>query len=334
MPSSACALSIAPARAAGQAQRSTAQAFCVPFGVTTRPFERPHELTPLAQAAAAKKQFPALTFDPADAALLHKRRCAACRAVQAGLAASPPLPPCDAAKRLFIQLPNCPELPKPPKPEPAKASPRIPSRRARSAARAESANDHAMAALQRIMDAAEELMGHLIEDGAEAADTAAEVEPPEIVIKCRKPPRGLAEVGSCSRPGSPGYKLAVYGLCFLRAARGRLACGRMAVVPAAGAPHPLLSALLPAVLPGRVVMAEVHLHDSTVETLQAAAFDDGTGPQVDLVWDVLRHAGLTDALGVLEVRPRLPCCCGMQALRRSTRHAMTCDVSSVGRTRV
>eukprot|EP00892_Ulva_mutabilis_P000688 jgi/Ulvmu1/1061/UM105_0020.1 len=250
-----------------------------------------------AKAAAGSQQYPALSFAAADAALLHKRRCTACRAVQRGFAAMPAEPKCTAATRLFIQYHDCPELPKPEKPKVAQEKPGKPTPPAKQSRPAGS--DNGMETLQRIMDVSQDLMINLIEDAAES-EAAAPMGAPELDIRCRKPPRGAPETAACSKPGAPGYKLAVYGLCYLRAARGRLACGRMAVVPAAGVPRALLSALLPAVLPARVVVAEVHLHMSVLEALQADAFDDGTGAQVDLVWDVVQHDALSGALAQLE----------------------------------
>lgn len=272
------------------------------------------------QASTAKEQFPALTFDPADAALLRRRRCTACHAVREHFLASPPLPTCEASTRLHIQLPRCPELPKPAPPKPNKAAlaalKKAKAKRragAPTAAATGSPHDTTMASLQRIMDAAHGLAEGLIDDAADAAAAAAiaarsAAAPAAAATQpdptCRKPPRQTAETGACAAAGAPGYTLAAYALCFMRAARGRLSCSRSAVVPALGAPPSLLPTLLPALLPDRVVIVEVHLHESVIQTMKAggsAGFDDGTGPQVDLWWDVVDHEGLMTAIDELEV---------------------------------
>lgn len=274
-----------------------------------------------AQAEAAKRQFPALTFDPGSAKLLRIRRCRACRAVRARLLETPPLPTCDAATRLHIQLPECPELPKfKPKPKQDKAQTAASQAATASAPSPQRAqHEHAMRILDNLMHVSYDLAQDMVDDAkrAGAAEPLPKAGSPDrkrgrsgvIDIRCTRPPRSVTtKVKFCKRPGAPGFGLAAYGACLLRASRGRLVCSRMAVVPAAGAPRSLLSTMLPLLLPGRVIAVEVHVHESAGDLLHAGggldAFDDGTGPQLDMVWEIVGRESkqLGAVISELEVR--------------------------------
>lgn len=221
---------------------------------------------------------------------------------------------------MHVQLAECPELPKPkPKPkaipatQPAKVRTPLPAAapKPRQDAAAPGPHRQAMDILQDLMDLSFDLAQDMVEDATKAGLT--EPPPPQqpgtIDIRCARSPRKAPPPPNiCGRPGAAGFGLAAYGLCFLKASRGRLVCGRMAVVPAVGVPRTLLSTLLPVMLPAQVIAVEVHVHEDVAEALVAGGdmggLDDGTGLQLDLAWGIVgrESKGVAKVVQQLEVR--------------------------------
>eukprot|EP00892_Ulva_mutabilis_P000699 jgi/Ulvmu1/1062/UM105_0021.1 len=250
------------------------------------------------QAAKGRERFPSLTFDVAQAELLRQRRCTACRAVRARLAAFPAPPDCDVGNALRIDLDGCPK-----RDVSAKKSTRA-KPAAKPAADVDQKADYKRATtlLAALRSAADEV----------AEDMQIELEqkwqanrPYTCSIRPTPPPPDAADAADS---GDPGHVMIAYGMCLVmkRLARDGIGCSLATMVPAAGAPPSLVPLLLPALLPPRVLLVEVWVNrlPPLPEPRCAGADCDAVDQDlfqsmlpVDVTWRFVERDGLWEDIG-------------------------------------
>lgn len=230
------------------------------------------------QAEKGRARFPGLTFNVAGAELLRHRRCVVCRALRQALAMHPALPPCDAARRLQINIDECSQAAPTPAPAPAASPTPTTPERARS-----SRNDEIrravllLGALRRVQD---RLAADVLRDlraGAYATDSGTCTGGGGAACPARSTPSG----------GGDGDVRVAYALCLLMLAGsgGGLRCAQPAFVPAAGVPAALMRELLPTLLPRSVVLTEISVN--RLAEGEGAGLGEEEGADVDAVLEIL-----------------------------------------------